>query len=483
MAMKTTLEKFRWWQSQIAREEERLLYSLHKIFRSYRLQFQLLERYSIDGEGFPEIATRVDRFSVTNSFEENARLFNIVYRRSVEYGLFDLDVPYLDLVERMRKTQYHIWRLFRRSREYNILVRQYNDRIHRPSRAEIARSHGFRERPFIVKKPWYHGPSSVTMIGVCGPSCSGKSTVCRSLVPYFDAQMVQLDRFFRKEAAGRCNGYPNWETLDSLMVDRFIECLRQLKRGEPTLVPSRGWTEVFDRIVYPKPIIFVDGFLLFLNRDLNTLLDRKIFIEVREDSILHRRVQRNGHDAWAYTAKCVVPNYVKVRPALIREADVVIDGDDELAIVRSQVKSIVERTVETPDMGPLEAIEEAFAREYRSYDLRIPRENVRRRRNGRLRCGSGMLFYAFGKENGREYLEYYRYHHMGEGHDRIFDDGTVVHLATLDDIDVAFGFSGTPEEEEAEMEREYRETVESIYSHGLYDEEWHPSGGSIREES
>ena len=63
---------------------------------------------------------------------------------------------------------------------------------------------------------------------------------------------------------------------------------------------------------------------------------------------------------------------------------------------------------------------------------------------------------------------------MGEGHDRIYDDGTVVDLPTLDDIDIAYGFSGTPEEEQAEMERMYRETVESIYTHGLYDEEWHP---------
>lgn len=472
--MKTTLEKFKWWQSQIEREEEQLLYILHKIFRSYRLQFKLLERYSIDGDGFSEIAAGVDSFSVTDPFEENARLFNAVYRSSVDHSLFDLDLPFFDLLERMRKTQYHIWRLFRRSRQYNILVRQYNDRIHWPSRAEVAQSHGFRERPFFVNNPWYRGTSSITMIGVCGPSCSGKSMICRSLVPYFDAQMVQLDRFLRKETVGRCNGHPNWETLDSLMIDRFIECLRQLTRGEPTLVPSKGRTEVFDRIVYPKPIIFVDGSLLFLNSDLNALLDTKIFVEVSEDSILHRCVQRNGHDAWGYTAKCVVPNYVRVRPDLIREADIVIDGDDELVNVRHQVKSIVERAVAAPETGSLEALEEAFARKYHFYNLRLPKENVRERRKGRLKCGSGMVFYAFGEEGGREYLEYYQYHHMGEGHDRIYDDGTVVQLQTLDDIDIASGFTGTPEEEKAEMEREFRETVESIYTLGLYDDEWHP---------
>jgi len=340
--MKTTREKFRWWSSQIEHEEPGLLYILHKIFRSYRLQFQLLERYSIVGDGFPEIAAQIDFFSTTKPFEENARLFNSVYRSSIEHGLFDVPVPFFDLVERMRKTQYHIWRLFEKSRQYNMLVRQYNDRIHWPSRYLVAKTFGFREKPFFVNAPWYHDPSSIKIIGVCGPSCSGKSTACRSLSPFYDAQMVQLDRFFKKETRGRYNGYPNWETLDSLMIDRLIGCLRQLKRGEPTLVPSTGRTEKFDRIVYPKPVIFVEGFLLFLSKDLNSLFDEKIFVEVNEESILHRRVQRNGPDAWDYTAKCVVPNYVKVRPDLIRKADHVINGEEEAETVRHQVKRIVE---------------------------------------------------------------------------------------------------------------------------------------------
>jgi uridine kinase len=275
-------------------------------------------------------------------FEHNARLFNSVIRSSAENGLFDIPVPYFDLLERMRKTQYHTWQLFEKARQYNTLVRQYNDRIHWPSRYLVAKVHGFREKPFLVDNTWYRDPTSVTIIGVCGPSCSGKSTICRSLKPFFDAQLVQLDRFFKKETSGRYNGYPNWETTDSLMIDRFIECLQDLKRGEPTLVPSKGWTEVFDRIVYPKPMVFVDGFLLFLHEDLNAMFDTKIFIDVHEDSILHRRTQRNGSESWDYTVKCVVPNYLMVRPDLIRKADVVINGEEDVSSVRHQVKRMVE---------------------------------------------------------------------------------------------------------------------------------------------
>lgn len=339
---KTTREKFRWWASQIEKEEGQLLYILHKIFRSYRLQFQLFDRYSIGGDAVSEIAAHVDIFSTTNTFEENAQLFNAVYRSSIDRGLFEIQVPHFDLIERMRKTQYHIWRLFDKSRHYNTLVRQYNDRIHWPSRYLVAKAFGYNEKSFFVNEPWYHDPSSIQIVGICGPSCSGKSTVCRSLKQYFGAEMVQLDRFFRKETCGRYDGHANWETPDSLMMDRLVDCLHQLKHGEPTLVPSKGWTEVFDRIIYPKPIIFVEGFLLFLNKDLNSQFDVKILINVNEDSILHRRMQRNGAEAWDYTVKCVIPNYVKIRPRLVHKADYIINGDEDPATVRHEVKRIVE---------------------------------------------------------------------------------------------------------------------------------------------
>jgi hypothetical protein len=138
-----------------------------------------------------------------------------------------------------------------------------------------------------------------------------------------------------------------------------------------------------------------------------------------------------------------------------------------------RIKDTVGSSVQASDKESLRAIREAFSRAYPSYNLRLPRENVLERKNGSLRCGSGMLFYAFGTEADREYLEYYCYHHMGEGHARIYDDGTVVELPTLDDLDIASGLPHVTAEEKVEMEDEYRKTRESIRTHGLYDDEWH----------
>lgn len=69
----------------------------------------------------------------------------------------------------------------------------------------------------------------------------------------------------------------------------------------------------------------------------------------------------------------------------------------------------------TPERRSLKALEETFDRRFRNFpETRLPVENVRERRKGSLPYGSGRTFYVFGEENGREYLEFYAYHRMGE---------------------------------------------------------------------
>ena len=133
----------------------------------------------------------------------------------------------------------------------------------------------------------------------------------------------------------------------------------------------------------------------------------------------------------------------------------------------------------TPERRSLRALEETFDRRFRNFpETRLPGENVRERRKGSLPYGSGRLYYVFGEEDGREYLEYYAYHRMGESHGRIDDDGTWVSLPEL-----CSGFCydpaipGEKERKEAEMQRDYRETLDDLVAKGLLDDE--PVPGSL----
>lgn len=131
-----------------------------------------------------------------------------------------------------------------------------------------------------------------------------------------------------------------------------------------------------------------------------------------------------------------------------------------------------------PDQRSLEAIEQALAHRFEHFDLRLPDRNVRERRKGSISYGSGRIYFVFGEEGGREYLEYYAYHRMGESHGRIWEDGQ---LESLPELCSMFGYNpdipGDFERKEAEMQRRYRETLDDLVAKGLFDDE--PVPGSL----
>lgn len=132
----------------------------------------------------------------------------------------------------------------------------------------------------------------------------------------------------------------------------------------------------------------------------------------------------------------------------------------------------------TSDEKDMNKLQEAFIQRFSHFDLHLPEENLRDRRKGSLPYGSGRIYYVFGEEDGREYLEYYAYHRMGESHGRIWEDGT---RESLPELCSMFGFDpkipGDKERKEAEMQMRYRETLDDLVAKGLFDDE--PVPGSL----
>lgn len=132
-----------------------------------------------------------------------------------------------------------------------------------------------------------------------------------------------------------------------------------------------------------------------------------------------------------------------------------------------------------PGDNNLEKIQETFVERFSHFDLRLPDDHLRNRRKGSIPYGgSGRIYFVFGREEEREYLEYYAYHRMGESHGRIWEDGT---RESLPELCSMFGFDpkipGDKERKEAEMQRRYRETLADLIAKGLFDGE--PIPGSL----
>ncbi|MFA6269076.1 MAG: hypothetical protein WCW13_04100 [archaeon] len=178
----------------------------------------------------------------------------------------------------------------------------------------------------------YRKRKTPLVIGICGRSTSGKSTISKWLQRDFpnDVIWISTDLFFNifkpkkadKDCWSECPSTVDWAKL--------IATVKKLKKNKPTLVPSRNWITVTDKLVEPKPIIIVEGYLIFTHKKLMNLLDKKIFIEVSDFHMLYRRLLRNNQlGNLKYIMERVIPVSKRFEDKQKLLADVVLDGNNE----------------------------------------------------------------------------------------------------------------------------------------------------------
>jgi len=199
------------------------------------------------------------------------------------------------------------------------------------------------------------------LVGISGPSCSGKTTLARllrDLFPPTQLFLLHLDDFYRTDADIPVkDGVRDWVCLEAIDQPRLEEALREIKRqgtvpswllskedqnslgehgvaaGEiqrlrahvdACLQASPGWQD--------RRICIVDGFLLF-SRDMEqiwSLFDLKLFLCTGHETAKRRREARSGYvtlegfwqDPPGYVDKVVWPNYVRHHKFLFQDGDV-----------------------------------------------------------------------------------------------------------------------------------------------------------------
>ena len=181
----------------------------------------------------------------------------------------------------------------------------------------------------------------ITIIGVAGGSGSGKSTFTNRIKNYFgdDVAVIYHDNYYRSQAGVPFNERlkVNYDHPDSLETDLLLEHLQKLKSGEAVECPVYDYSQ-HDRTdevirVEPKPVIIVEGILLFADARVRDILDIKVYVEADADERILRRVVRdveergrdlNGIiDQYLTTVKPMHYMYVEPTRAL---ADVVINS-------------------------------------------------------------------------------------------------------------------------------------------------------------
>jgi uridine kinase len=178
------------------------------------------------------------------------------------------------------------------------------------------------------------------IIGICGGTGSGKTTVAnRILESVSEAEVIflQQDSYYRNldEMPLDYRRQINFDHPDAIDNDLLVEHLRALKAGEAVELPLYDFKTHSRRAetlhMEPRPIIIIEGILIFAEQRLLDEMDIKVYVDTPDDIRFIRRLRRDVAER-GRTAESVIEQYLAtVRPMHMqfvepskRYADVII---------------------------------------------------------------------------------------------------------------------------------------------------------------
>ncbi|KAI4893403.1 hypothetical protein NFI96_033626 [Prochilodus magdalenae] len=201
------------------------------------------------------------------------------------------------------------------------------------------------------RPPWYNVTGTTFkeafVIGLCGGSASGKTTVANKIIEALDVPWVVLlsmDSFYKvlskeeQELAAK-NEY-NFDHPDAFDFELLVTVLRKLKKGKSIKVPVYDFTSHSRRkewkTVYGANVVIFEGILAFANKELLKLLDMKVFVDTDSDIRLVRRLKRDiserGRDIGGVIKqynKFVKPAFEQYIEPTVQVADIVVPRGGE----------------------------------------------------------------------------------------------------------------------------------------------------------
>jgi uridine kinase len=161
------------------------------------------------------------------------------------------------------------------------------------------------------------------IIGICGGTGSGKTTVANRILESVNARdvaFIQQDSYYRnlKDLPLDYRQAVNFDHPDALDNDLLVHHIRKLKTGGSVELPIYDFkthTRSHETLlIEPKPIVIIEGILIFSDARLLEQMDIKIFVDTPDDIRFIRRLRRDVAER-GRTVDSVIEQYLgTVRP-------------------------------------------------------------------------------------------------------------------------------------------------------------------------
>lgn len=186
------------------------------------------------------------------------------------------------------------------------------------------------------------------IIGICGGTGSGKTTIARAIVDSVGAKKVVLieqDSYYRNLSDMPLDErhQANFDHPDSIDSELLVNHIKRLKQGLEIEMPvydmvTHTRSEKIER-VDPKPVVIIEGILIFAEPPLLDLLDVRVFVDTPDDIRLMRRMKRDINErgrSFERTldqyARTIRPMHFEFVEPSKRHADIIIPEGGQMGV-------------------------------------------------------------------------------------------------------------------------------------------------------
>ncbi len=139
------------------------------------------------------------------------------------------------------------------------------------------------------------------LIGICGGSGSGKTFLAKMISKKYlnRSLIIEQDAYYKDLSSSKLNERKstNFDHPSSIEIKLLKKHIKELLKGNTVNKPIYDFSKHVRKkkfiIIKPKPIIILEGILIYHFKELLNLFSLKVFLDVKSDIRFIRRLKRD----------------------------------------------------------------------------------------------------------------------------------------------------------------------------------------------